>query len=184
MIDWPVILWRLAGYGVAVGMVGGAVAWWNHHEREIGRADGRAEVQAKWDAEKKARAEATTAEQTRQTEAVKEIQRVASISRAHLDAAARVVAAGGLRNDAAGFATGGCEASAHADGRTPAVDRAAVLADLLGEVDEYAGRLATSLDDARLAGHVCEAYAESLQGGVAFGRRLTQQAPEGGRGDR
>lgn len=180
IVDWPVVLWRLAGYGVALGMVGGAVAWWNHHEREIGRV----EVRAEWNAEKQARAEAAATEQTRQVEANKEIQRVASISRARLDAAARVVADGGLRNDAAAFAAGACETTAHADGRASAVDRAAVLADVLGEVDEYAGRLATALDDARLAGHVCEAYAESLQGGVAFGRGLTQQAPEGGRGDR
>jgi len=47
------LLIRLAGAGLILGAAAAGIGWWNHHEREIGRA----EVQAKWNAEKLAQAQ-------------------------------------------------------------------------------------------------------------------------------
>lgn len=45
MIPAPLLI-RAAGAALVLGALGSGVAWWNHHEREIGRAEVRAEWQA------------------------------------------------------------------------------------------------------------------------------------------
>lgn len=61
------LLIRAAGAAIVLGMLGSGVAWWNHHEREIGRA----EVQAKWDAEKleQSRLDAESAQENQRLQA-------------------------------------------------------------------------------------------------------------------
>jgi hypothetical protein len=49
--DWPVILWRVLGFVVSIGLAGGSAWWAISTYNEARRAEGREEVQRKWDKE-------------------------------------------------------------------------------------------------------------------------------------
>ncbi len=100
------------------------------------------------------------AEEQRRTEAIKEVQREAqrSIDRRMADARAADRAHVGMLDAARAAArSGACPGATAADrGDAAASPGCAVLADVLGELDERAGALAAALDGCRTAGLACE----------------------------
>jgi small-conductance mechanosensitive channel len=135
----------------------GFVSYQVHHQREIGRA----EVRAEWDAAALAEAQSNARESLRRLERQQENQRDqnAQLAAARADADRNRAAADGLREQNADAvrrwraaldhpATGGeCAAAGDAIG---------VLADVLSRADRRAGILAAYADAARAAGLQCE----------------------------
>lgn len=157
--DWLYLAALLA----CAGAVGLAV----HHEREIGRKEGRAEIQTKWDKAVKDDQIANAAEVQRVTVAQKEVDHeaekfsaLAAVGAVHVaDAAQRVqqrfAALGACPvSGAAAAAEGGASAAAR-DGRD-------VRADMFGVVVEAARRLGKLRDDARGAGFNAEGHYDAL----------------------
>jgi hypothetical protein len=162
-------------------MVGGLVAGvctmgaglWGMYRHHGGVVQGRAEVQARWNAAELVRANvATKAEQAARTEelrrtaaqreAINEHERIAARSRADAAgaadagrlfvAAARAAAGGGLRTRDP-TAAGSCEA-AHQAGE--------LLADVLGRAESRLRELAQYADAASDAGSLCAASYDAL----------------------
>jgi hypothetical protein len=128
----------------------------------VHQAHGRAEVQAKWDAEKIHQAAQAIDDTQRLHQAQQEIQRVASLARAHVDADVRRAADVRLHDAAHAFA-GPVPGPAEPVGLCAAADaRARVLADVLSEVDDFAGAVAAEADRARVAGIECQQSYDSL----------------------
>lgn len=153
------LLWRLAPYAIGAAAVLGGFFWWSHHEREVGRIEER-EV---W-LEKEAieAAEATL----RRTEITKQHQEIvndahAQVSQANFDRDLAVAASGRLRKQLAAYVQAGRAASATAGG-SPAGDPLGVLAELLGRIDDAAGRYAAEADANRIAGLACVRAYEAL----------------------
>jgi hypothetical protein len=161
---------RLLLAGAAVGLV---LAWgqWRHH---TGRTAGRAEVQARWDADKLVRStkaletikEYRNEEARRQSEtaeAVAQARRRADLAQRDADAAR--AAAVGLHNAATAFAAA-CDRpaadTAAAAGSAPAAGPGLVLADVLRGSDDTSGDLARAFDAARAAGLACERIHDAM----------------------
>lgn len=153
-----------------VSAVLGACAWFVHVQRDIGRA----EVQARWDAERGRQASAALAEaQNNATEtqrrltAQKEIQDAhdKDLARAQADAARAAAAAGRLRDDLAAFTAAACrsagDTAAQCDGKTARAS-IGVLAELFRRADERAGVLAEYAGRARAAGIQCSREYDAL----------------------
>lgn len=149
-----------------IGAAGTATAWLHGHLQVLDLQRQVATIRADWATERAAVASSALTETTRQHEATDEIQRLAAVSRVRLDAAARTVAAGGLRGAAVAFAAGpgaGADPAA-ACSCDAATGRATVLAELYGELDERAGRLAIYADQLELAGATCIAAYRAARG--------------------
>lgn len=163
----PLRAW--AYLGAVLALVAG-LAFFVHHERDIGRAEVRAEWAAERAALQAAAASATALNQTesiRRTAAQTEIAHDAETSIARLDAgrAPAVVAARGLRERAAAVAAscGATTGDPAASGPSPAASApGVVLADVLGRLDDVAGELAEALDRSHIAGLACERSYDAL----------------------
>lgn len=152
--------------GAALALAAAVVAvyvGWAGHQREIGRA----EIRAEWNADKLAAANAATRETFRRLEAHDAIQRRhADEMAAARDAAARNAAdADRVRTQSAESARQW--ANRLADSPTAAdlasaASAIAVCADMLGRADRAAGILAEYADAARAAGNACERNYDAL----------------------
>lgn len=137
--DTPVFLWRLAGYAVAVGLVGSAVGRWNHHERDVGRA----EIRAEWTAEKLAQAQAdTAAAQEAQRLSARAFTRTQEVSDDHAARArTTAVALDALRLDLGSVHDAATAAQRAAEDAEPACPtHAAAVAEFRTVVDECTQR--------------------------------------------
>jgi hypothetical protein len=155
---------------------GGAWHFWQVHEaRKEGDAAGSARVTALWDAERhqarqiaeQATADALAEERRRQAAMQKEIDHATTaLDRARADADSAGRAAAGLRAAASAAAARCRAAPAHpaAAASSPAAE-GRLLAEVLGELDDEAGRLAAEVDRRGIAGTACEhAYDELTKG--------------------
>lgn len=124
--------------------------------------DGQAATQALWNAEKLRQSQAVIKERDLQIESNQEIERVAKISQARIADDARRAGLVSVRVPARTFAAGGDEAATAAPGCQAERGRSDVLAELLGEADDYAGKLAQALDQSRAAGLACERWADEV----------------------
>ncbi len=158
--DWLYLAALLA----CAGAVGLAV----HHEREIGRAQGRAEVQELWDA----------AVREDKAKAAKEVQRVAVAQKevdheaekfSALAAVGAVHAADSAQRVQQRFAAlwacpvPGAASAAEGGASAPAGDGRDVRADMFRVVVEAARRIGKLRDDARGAGLNAEGHYDSLK---------------------
>lgn len=169
MLDLGLRLALCAGVAAALG---GAMLAFGHHERDVGRA----EVRAEWNGEKVAQQREALQEQAAnaaKTESRMKAQQgvLDDLSDQLATARADAIAAGTERDrlrkqqstflaaarasDAAGNPTtaGRCEATGSA---------ADLFSDLFSEADDATGILATALDSARAAGIACERAYDSL----------------------
>jgi hypothetical protein len=166
--------YRLAAeLAIVVAMTGGA-AWFVHHERALGRDEGRAEVQTKWDraravqqdqaiADAAANAKETQRRLARQKEAQDAYDTELAQARADADRAG--AAADGLRQRAQAYAAAARRAASNpaaVGNSAPAGDPVMVLADVLGKVGDRSRLLAAYADAARRAGKQCEAAYDAL----------------------
>jgi hypothetical protein len=147
---------------------------WTAHQQEIGRAQGRQEVQAKFDAYvlKQQRAvidesQANAKETQRRLNRQKENQDVQDLqlAAARADAGREHASADRLREQNAGATRAWRDAlgDSAAGGQCAAAgDAIEVLADVLGRADRRAGELASYADAARIAGLKCEADYDTL----------------------
>lgn len=158
---------------LAAALVGGFFAW-RAHERSVGRDEGRAEVQGKWDKEKIAQqqadleqAENNAKETLRRLARQKENQDAQDkeLAVARGDAARNAADADQLRNQNLTTAQRWRDALRN----TPtciecaaAGDAIMVQADVLGRADRRAGDLANYADTARAAGLKCERDYDAL----------------------
>lgn len=161
----------LAGLVLAMA-VGLVVA--KHHYDEGKRAEGRAEVQAKWDRDRDAQKTAAIAEAARNaqetTRRLAEQRKAqethdAQLAQAQHDAVAADRAAVSLRSQLAQFTATARRAAGNptAVGSSPPAAAAVdLLADMLGESEGATGELAKSLDLAYTAGQLCERQYDSL----------------------
>jgi hypothetical protein len=152
----------IVGASIILALVGG-LAWFVHHERQIGAAKIRAAVEVAT-AQAAASAAAETARRLgAQQEVVNEAQKQAAAAKAAAGAAGRernalrvqlaaVVRASEARRDT--VPAGSCP---------PATDTTRVLAELLSEVDDFAGEVAAEADANRIAGSACERAYGSLR---------------------
>lgn len=152
------------------------------HQYGNGRYEaGKAEVTAKWNAEKAkqtaaalAESESNAKETQRRLERQKEAQDEydAKFAQAQRDAAAATAAVSGLRQRAAQYAAAARRTASNpaaVSNGAPAADAAGMLADLSGKLSERAQLLAAYADAARRAGKQCEAAYDSLS--EAFDRK-------------
>jgi hypothetical protein len=152
---------------------GGAWHFWQVHEaRKEGDAAGAARVTALWDAERhkaRALAEQATAdnlaeERRRQAALQKEIDHATTaLDAARRDADAARRASVGLRDAFASAAARRCPTPANPPlaASSPAAE-GGLLAEVLGELDDEAGRLAAEVDRRGIAGSACERAYDSL----------------------
>jgi len=167
------LAWLNPGRWLAVGAVVvalyGAHAWDRHRAAAAARADGAAEVTARWQAERVeaqraaiAAEQAARGEEQRRVAAAGEIANAAQrqIDQAHADAVRARTESRGLRDAAARAAAacsgGGAEGAAAAESGASASGAGVVLADVLGRADDTAGELAAAFDAARAAGLACQ----------------------------
>lgn len=129
----------------------------------VQRQAGRAEVQAQWDQQRAQAAVAAQLESDRRWTANQETQRVATLARSRADSDARRAADFRLHDAAARYAAAAAaDHPAPADAGPPAASHCAVLAELLGRVDDVAADLAQAADSARIAGEACQRAYDSL----------------------
>lgn len=193
-------LWRTAAALVPAGAwlavaaaVAGAVVWWHLARVADARDAGRAEVQARWDAQRAAHAEvaasaahAARAEERRREAALRKEMDDAlqAVARARADADRAAGAAERLRHAAraaaarCGAATGDTATAAASAAATGAGD---LLAELLRAADERAGALAAEADRRGIAGTACERAYDALTAPGAVGSAPLQPAPTGPR---
>jgi hypothetical protein len=168
MIPTSLMPWKIIAVVVAIA---GVFAWHMQRVRGAyadGLAAGRADVQARWDAEKitvgriALAAESTrrATEQQRFAALQKEIEDAhQATERARADADRSRSAVGGLRRDARALAARRCPAGgdpALAAGGAAATDPGLLLAELLGGLAEAGGELALEADRRGIAGGTCE----------------------------
>jgi len=158
---------------LAAALVAGFFAW-QSHERGIGREEGRAEVQGKWDKEKIAQQEAVIAENQanaketqRRLERQKENQDAQDkeLAAARGDAVRNSADADRLRDQNADTAKRWRDALRNTPACiecAPAGDAIVVLADVLARADRRAGDLAAYADTTRTAGLKCERDYDAL----------------------
>lgn len=151
-----------AALALAVGLCvvfSGVLGWHGATQRQAGRA----EVQARWDQARAQAAVDAQLESARRWTANQETERVANLARARADADARRAADVRLRDIARNYAAQpAADDPTAATERAPVAERCAVLADVLGQVDDLAGELAQAADAARIAGQACERAYDSL----------------------
>jgi hypothetical protein len=150
-----------------VAALAAAVGFYIHHIREEGVVQGRAEIQQKWDAEKRvqlaaavAEGEANAKETKRRLTAQQEAQHAhdEEDARIRADADRARVAAGSLRKQLAEFAAAARRAASDPKSvanSAPAGDPIGVLAELFSSADDRAGILAQALDASHAAGLQC-----------------------------
>lgn len=150
----------------AIALVAGAAAglsWFVHHERDIGRAEVRAQIAREAADESQRNAKETQRRLDRQEEAQRAHDE--ELARASADAARARDAAGRLRQRVdelvAAARRAGCNPTAGGQ-RQAAEDPIGVLAELQRRADERAGILADYADRARIAGQQCERAYDSL----------------------
>lgn len=169
MIDLGLRLALCAGLAAALG---GAVLAFGHHERDVGRAEVRAEWhadQAQQLAAQVADHERVAAETQRRISAMQEIVNDATAQKtaALADAGSARAERDRLRQQQARYVAsvraGLAPAdSASAPGSPSAGAALDLLSDLFGESDEGAGIMAAAVDSARAAGLACQRAYESL----------------------
>jgi hypothetical protein len=168
--------WLLAAALIAALSIGFVTA--KHHydegKRDEGRAEGRHEVQAKWDHEREAQkdaalreAQANALETKRRMALQEDFQRERDQQMAAAERDAR-----GLRGELGELqqwadaqraaARRACGDSAASCNGSPAADPAGVLADVLGRVAARSALLAGYADSARIAGEQCERSYDAL----------------------
>lgn len=147
---------------------------WQAHERSIGRDQGRAEIQGKWDKEKfkqqqaviaesKANAEETQRRLTKQQE--NQNAQTLELKAARADASRNDADAGRLRAQLADTAKRWRDSlnnPAAVGDRQAAGDALILSAELFGRIDKRAGELAAYADSARIAGLKCERDYQAL----------------------
>lgn len=164
------LLWRAAGAALAVAALVGLYTWWAGEQRDIGRA----EVRAEWDAEKAAQTTAALAqaaknaeETERRLKAQKEAQDANDrlLADARRDAAGAAAAAGRLRQRIAALAAADRATPGHpaiAGDSPPAGTSSALFADVFSRLDEALRELGAYGDAARAAGEQCQRAYEAL----------------------
>lgn len=165
---------RIAIYLLAAGLGAGALLGFGAYKERAGKIAGRAEIQAKWDADKLARStkalETIKEYRAREQALVDTMTKEVADAKAAADRARRDVAAGaterdGLRDYAAALAAA-CDRPAAdppaAGGSAPAASPGLVLADLRQRADDVAEELAIALDLAHAAGRACERIHDAL----------------------
>lgn len=170
MIDLGLRLALCAGVAAALG---GAVLAFGHHERDVGRAEVRAEWhadQAQQLAVQVADHERVATETQRRISAMQEIVNDATEQKtaALVDAGSARAERDRLRQQQARYVASVRAGLTPADtasspGSPPAGAAIDLLSDLFGESDEGAGILAAALDRSRAAGLACERAYESLK---------------------
>jgi hypothetical protein len=168
--------YRIAAELAIVAALVGGFAFFVHHERELGRTEGRAEVQARWDsavqkqqAQAIADAQANAKETQRRLARDKEHQDAydTELAQARADADRATASADGLRQRANQYAAAARRAAGNTAAvvnGTPTGDPAGVLADVLGKVGDRSRLLAAYADAARRAGKQCERDYDTLRG--------------------
>lgn len=152
-----------------IGCVVAVYMGWAHHERDIGRA----EVQAKWDAERAKQTAAALAQSQRNAEetqrrltAQQEVQRVhdEELARVQADAGRARAAAVSLRGQLAAFTAAGRAPGNSSTGGNgaPAATALDLLAELFSAADDRSGELAAALDASHAAGLQCVRQYDSL----------------------
>lgn len=169
MFDIGLRLGLCAGLAAALG---GALLAFGHHERNVGRA----EVRAEWAADTAARQSAviadqvtTAAETKRRIGAIQEIAHgtTAKLTIARADAAGANAAGSRLRDQQSAYLAAVRASSPASDpgaatGGPTAADAVDLLSDLFSESDDGAGILAAALDRAHASGLACERAYDSL----------------------
>lgn len=168
--------WLIGWKGHAVVAIGSALfagwaAWqWqaNVYSTQIATMKAKhAEAVAKAEQDARAEGERRVAKQTEITnEAIQQAESARADARAS-DAAGRELRA---RVTALVNANRRPDDSATVSGGSAADNLTRVLAELLGEVDQHAGKLAEQADAARIAGQACERSYDALTVGGAFPR--------------
>jgi hypothetical protein len=147
----------------ALAAITAGVMWFAHAQREIGRA----EVRAEWNAEKLAQAEAGAKETQRRLERQGDAQReqaqeLARYQRAAADAAAARDGMRQLVDDLEAVVRRGGSVTATADERQAGAAATGMLADVSRGADEMAEIYAREADQSRFAGQLCERSYEAL----------------------
>lgn len=159
---------RLAGIGLAILALLGALAGFIHHENEAVAAPLRLQAQAAQAQADQAGADLT--EQARRGLRIQEAQDAELLRRQAAEAAARRATAavsglsGELAATKAAFAADAfaADAAASAAGRASAAQAITVLADMLGQCSERRRELASYADAAAGAGQACEQSYDAL----------------------
>lgn len=153
---------KAIGIGLLVLALLAAFAWFVHSEREIGAQKVRDEVAAATAAQKAADDAETQRRVTAQQEVVRDAQLQASTARA--DAARADGARDALRMQLARIVDANRRAAGAAAtaGSAPASDPIGVFSEVLGRIDDAAGRYAAEADANRIAGTACERAYSSL----------------------
>ena len=161
-------------WGAVLGLaIAAGLTLWHVDQVRAARLAGRAEVQARWDAERaqleaaaKAAQAANQAETQRrivdQQEISNEAQRQSALARSHADAARDALER--LRIRAAAAPGGGCAAAdpAPASPGQAASDAAGLPSDVLGRLGQAARRYAAIADERGIAGAACERDYDAL----------------------
>lgn len=153
---------KLIAWALAIAGALGGLAWFIHHERDLGASNVRTEVAAATAAQKAADDAETQRRVTEQQGIVHDAQLQASA--AHADAARADGARDALRVQLATFVAANRRAGYPATpaGSAPAGDPIGVLAEVLGATDDFAGRVAAEADANRIAGLACERAYDAL----------------------
>jgi hypothetical protein len=156
---------KAIGIGLAVLALLGAFAWFVHTEREVGAQQVRDEVAAATAAQKAADDAETRRRLTEQQGISHDAQLQADAARA--DASRADAASKSLRVQLASIVAANRRPadSASAAAGTPASDPIGVFAEVLGRIDDAAGRYAAEADANRIAGLACERSYSSLTAG-------------------
>lgn len=168
MIDLSLRLAVCVGLAAAMG---GAVLEFGHHERNVGRA----EVRAEWNAEKVIQQQAAlkaqsdnAAETARRLKAQQEIndETTTQLNWARADADAARSAGDRLRAQLAAYVSANRGSASSNPATQPASASTStpvdLLADMFRDSDEAAGILAAALDAAHAAGLACERQYDAL----------------------
>lgn len=163
--------YRLLAELALVAAVAAAVWGWIHHGKDVahtqGLAEGRAEIQAKWDADVSAQRLADAKETQRRLERQGDAQReqAQELARYQRAAADAVVARDGMRqlvDDLEAVAQHGSSDTATADERKAGTAAAGMLADVSRAADDEAEVYARAADESRRAGLLCERSYDAL----------------------
>jgi hypothetical protein len=166
--------WKYLAYAaIAAALIGGAT-YGVHRYNDGLREEGRAQVQAKWDADREAQkdaalrqAAANAQETQRRLLAQKEAQDAhdKDVAAARAAAARAAAAAASLRQQLTAFTAAAGRTTGHpaaAGDGPPAADALDLLAQLFSRADDEAGVLAEALDASHAAGQQCERAYDTL----------------------